>query len=251
MTPKVRAKALEASTQDTKASKVVTSPTKAPASITFMPPFLCTPALAKEPSIDESNTGETVDAAAGGIVVGNLAFTSQQRSPPPTFASPPTKRRKVGTLTNRLRAVRSGILGDMIRFQSGQYPFQKKMSAFDMNDPRGRAKSYMDITLLRDATKFGSEPSNNQMLKALAYVHQHVVQGSCSAQALTHRLVWVIFGKDADRSHGLRATLALRIYNAVTVELQSPLEWTVVCTDLCERYPVDVLGKLPAIPLLS
>jgi hypothetical protein len=62
-------------------------------------------------------------------------------------------RRTHGPRMQRLQRIRDTIRGDQIRFSSGQYPCTKMMRhsirGTDRNDPRYRAKTVLDVTILQ------------------------------------------------------------------------------------------------------
>ena len=171
-----------------------------------------------------------------------------------------------GYWTKRLRLLRDTHKGDCIRFQSGQYPFVKKGS-LDMNDPRNRAKSYMDVTLLGEGAAWDHE---FEKLTFLGVVHTHHDANTSLPQPPSRahgQLAWICFTYETAREKGLQANSSLRIYNPVAFpakkrvavvtpgheqqqqqqqQQQPAVEWTICCTQLCERYP-EQLPKLPNI----
>eukprot|EP00957_Ditylum_brightwellii_P142619 10866313-Ditylum_brightwellii.AAC.1 len=79
----------------------------------------------------------------------------------------------------QLRTICSTIIGDCAQFQSGSYPFRggergrtsssyRRHSGGDMNDPRNRATSYMDVTII------GEQPIPWAVSTCAAYVHSYV-----------------------------------------------------------------------------
>jgi hypothetical protein len=215
-------------------------------STSFVPSFLRT-STAVEPPLALDDAGARladmdVDSDLPSSINGSL-----YRSPPPHFASPPpSKRRKTGVLLSHLQKLRSEILGDTIRFQSGEYPYREKKSMFDMNDPRSRAKSYMDITILGDASSFGLDTICSKQVIVFAHVHDHIelTQGIDAARAPSDCLVWLILNNEPSRNHKPQKGSAVRLYNAVSITVPGLIQWVVTCTELGEVYPADVLGEL-------
>lgn len=207
----------------------------------FVPAFLSTPASNPIPA-DDINANDDDDGFAEATV----------HSPTPAYQSPIPKSRKKssqgGPLFKRLKLIRDAVKGDTIRFQSGQYPFTKTTS-FDMNDPRNRATSYMDVTVVGS----GAAWEDQQKLTFLGFVHAHVAQ-TTSAPLPGSCLAWLCFSYETVRERNLQPGSQLRIYNPVTVpfvEAKPPdrlamptVEWIVACTQLCESYP-DCLPQLP------
>jgi hypothetical protein len=219
-------------------------------SSSFLPTFLSTSIVSAGPSIEETDDAPET-TPRGGVassfdrVTTNGAFSSSEARSPPVFSSPPVRKQKGGKLSNRLKAVRSGILGDVIRLQSGQYPFREKQSMFDMNDPRARAQSYMDVSFLGDATVFATENNHSsQQLAIRGRVHQHLLQSSQQPCPPNNCVAWFVFSSDSVRTFNLQYGSMLRIYNAVAITIGEAADWIISCTDLCEAYPSDVLPKL-------
>ncbi|GKY93796.1 hypothetical protein MPSEU_000346800 [Mayamaea pseudoterrestris] len=233
---------------DTPSSALLTLKGK---SKSFMPSFLLDAMPAEHSNaIDEVSNHlpdlEIVNDASPFSVYGG---GKNAHFPPPLFASPPpNKKRKNGVLMGRLQQIRSDILGDAIRLQSGQYPFQKKIPAFDTNDPRTRATSWMNVTIVGDMDTWGVETtgSSSQQLFALGFVHDHVAlaHGMDAAQKPKECLVMLLLNKQPIRSLNLQKGSALRLYNTVATAVLGPITWVVTCTDLCELYPSDILGEL-------
>lgn len=169
---------------------------------------------------------------------------------PTSFHSPPPKRstRKLtGTLAKRLKTLRDSSIGDSIRLQSGQYPFGAKST--DWNDPRSRASSYLDVTIIGEAKCWENDPKK---LTTLAYVHRYCTVKESSTLP-TKGFVWLCLTHEMARMQSVRVGLSLRIYNAVVVpwnEASTPhalsynIQHIVFDTQLCEPYP-DTLPPLP------
>jgi len=174
-----------------------------------------------------------------------------------------SKKLKAGPLMKRLRALRSAVDGDMIRFQSGMYPFAQSVNRrFDLSDPRNRATSFMDVSVVCEPVPW----DEHERITALGFVHNseklskknsndaaHVVEGG--------RFAWLSFTYDTAREQNIRKGSQLRVYNTVTVPSSSAIQiegygegdskvadrccnQTVLCTQLCEPYP----ASLPALP---
>lgn len=156
-----------------------------------------------------------------------------------------------GRLCKRLQSLRDTVRGDKIRFQSGQYPFS--VASLDMNDPRNRATSELDVTLLETS---GMSNRESQKVLMLGFVH-HATGG---LSHLMSQFSWICFACDTARELTLQNGSQLRIYNAVSMELSGPLccspssqyptiKWTILATTLCEPYPTE-LPQLPDAPAI-
>jgi hypothetical protein len=169
---------------------------------------------------------------------------------PTSFHSPPPKRstrKLIGTLAKRLKTLRDSSIGDSIRLQSGQYPFGAKST--NWNDPRSRASSYLDVTIIGEAKCWENDPKK---LTTLAYVHRYCTVKESSTLP-TKGFVWLCLTHEMARMQSVRVGLSLRIYNAVVVpwnEASTPhalsynIQHIVFDTQLCEPYP-DTLPPLP------
>jgi len=216
------------------------------------------PINAAEPSVSDAQTRETVSftpaflsrrspSAPTDPVDNAEPFSKIICSPRSNVHSPPARKRKAGKLVKRLQSLRDAIKGDSIRFQSGQYPFK---GSFDTNDPRYRAKSYMDVTILQNSVSWEKEC---QRLTVLGHIHAHTsTTNDTSILVGSKSLVWLCFSYATAREQNLGLWSQLRIYNAVvlpvneaiTADDEPSVSWMVVCTQLCERYP----AVLPALP---
>lgn len=185
------------------------------------------------------------------------------------------KTKKSG-LVRLLQEVKSEIRNDGTRLRSGEYPFPHKTSRFDLYDPRNRAASYMDVTLLGES--FTACPSttgpgcsrtshSNTTLAIVGYIHTYhhyqerdIVNAELSFGACQN-LAWICFSSVTLQEHNLLKTATaasppprgyqLRIYNAVACRAGEYVEGLaedglskVICTQLCEPYPANVLGSL-------
>jgi len=191
----------------------------------------------------------------------------QQRS---WVASPaPTRKSKqMGPLMKRLKAIRSGTEGDAIRLRSGQFPFSVR--GMDRNDPRNRATTVCNVTLLGNPIAWGSDSvgehkssagghhagNHHRLVTALSYVHswtRPLVRSTTNDSPGEDMLglVWAVFTYDKAREQSLGKGTQLRIYNAVG--LMPPLgtdgdsERMLLSTNLCEPYPSSSLPPLPDV----
>lgn len=188
----------------------------------------------------------------------NAITSPSGQSPPPQMSfggrGKKSKAMLSGRLCRRLQSIRDAIRGDKIRFQSGQYPFS--ILSLDMNDPRNRATSVLDVTLLETS---GASNRESQKVLMLGFVH-HATGG---LSHLISQYAWLCFACDTARELMIMNGSQLRIYNAVSMELTTPLsgsgpssfstvKWTVLATALCESYPnlLPKLADVPAIPSL-
>ena len=173
---------------------------------------------------------------------------------------------KAGPLMRRLRALRSAVDGDRVRFQSGMYPFGQSASRrFDLSDPRNCATSYMDVSIVSEPLSW----EENERVTVLGFIHANEkLSGSNRDACLVGNQInacfaWLTFTYETAREQKLCQGSQLRIYNAISVPTKDPIQvdglgeeqvmvedrtcnQTVICTQLCEPYP-DSLPTLPSI----
>ena len=247
-------------------SRPATPPTNL-APVSFAPSFLVRTRVVADDAIEESgNAGEEWDVSAP------QAHPFPSRSPPfrSPETSPPRKKSKKsgggggGALVQRLKQVRDNVRGDVIRLQSGQYPFLATTTRFDVNDPRHRAKSHMDVTLVGEPVLSDLE---HEKVVFCVIVHTHHMEGGDTGTTLVPAgcLAWAYFSTATARERNLQPSRELRIYNPVALAvsrpsstespptaggqtaaepLTFPVEWIIIATQVCEPYP-DVLPRLP------
>ena len=202
--------------------------------------------------------------------------TSQPTPPivkPRRSQSPP---RMDGPLMQRLKRLRSTIQGDMVRLASGQYPCSTSIrrgssitnSVVDRNDPRNRATSVLDVTIIGrtihddNHTENMIRSSSSHLVTVPCYVHQWTNTNSNSTTATTTANVNptaflpsatftdVVLTNDTILSQNVRYGSQLRIYNAIYIPMSSSpsnmnkSSGCIVCTQLCEPYATT---KLPAL----
>ena len=158
----------------------------------------------------------------------------------------------MGPLTKRLKAMRSAVQGEVMRLQSGQYPFTARCCrGMDRNDPRHRATTVCDLTILGipvawgggDGTAScgggGKEGSNSyaatkqhRLVTVLGDVHSWTRPRMRSSTTISddstrcrdkddaaavRGLVWAIFTHDKAREQCLGKGTELRVYNAMGI----------------------------------
>jgi hypothetical protein len=231
-------------TTSTSDSPVLRSP-QPTTNISFAPSF-CTSKVGKNNQVSDQieEVAMDVDVDNGTVPIRAPAST--------TFSSKPARRRKmtkasVGPLGKRLTVLRNSLASDSARISA----FGISQNAFDLNDPRRRAKSHTDVTIL------GVAPiSEGGKLTILGLVHTHVRKDAPPPDTLTTawepRYGWISFTPVTARSINLQKGLQLRMYNAVLlpcpeIQLQGlPCENSVaanptcrhilLCTQLCEPF---------------
>jgi hypothetical protein len=104
-----------------------------------------------------------------------LNDTSQD--PSILLQKPKSKRRKTkGPLTKLLHITRVSLEADCARLRSGSYPYRPfEMRKHDVNDPRNRADTIMDVTVLEYPAPFAAS-KEDFMVVALGLVHEYTVE---------------------------------------------------------------------------
>eukprot|EP00566_Odontella_aurita_P004828 CAMPEP_0113552556 /NCGR_PEP_ID=MMETSP0015_2-20120614/15131_1 /TAXON_ID=2838 /ORGANISM="Odontella" /LENGTH=783 /DNA_ID=CAMNT_0000453543 /DNA_START=282 /DNA_END=2629 /DNA_ORIENTATION=+ /assembly_acc=CAM_ASM_000160 len=180
------------------------------------------------------------------------------------------KKKQSGLLMAKLRRIRSTVDGDNVRFQSGAYPFRPSKCRSDMNDPRNRAESHADVTIVGKPFPWSN---GEKRLTVLGYVHfacsKKKLNGSTASGSLLPSgnattagskygsredlstinfpcFLWLCFTFDTAHAQKVGHNVPLRIYNAVVIGSQCGEKTlpTALCTQICEPYPED----LPALP---
>jgi hypothetical protein len=193
-----------------------------------------------------------------------------------------------GLLVRRLKALRDATKADTIRLQSyglGAGADRPLISAapsshFVMNDPRSKAESYVDLTLVGDEC-WACDPQHEK-ITYLAYCHNHHVRSqarSAPAKSMvdldpsgprpslrSHEFLLLCVTFATARERDLPSTRNLRVYNPIVVSvdpsgeesmnsatgkpMDTVVKHVVLATYLCEPYP-DGLPALPEPPSFS
>jgi hypothetical protein len=255
---------------------------------------------------EDGGTGRGLEAAtiagptspyptARGPYSGNDGTWERPMSPFPSSPAPGARRRNHprdkgggstsaggGFLVRRLKALRDATKADTLRLQSyglGGAGADRHLpsSYFVMNDPRSKAESYMDLTLVGDDC-WACDPQHEKVTY-VAYCHNHHVRSperTLPANSMTDRdqsaptssfsqtflLLSVTFGTARERD--LPTTRQLRVYNPIVVSVVKGgdeafsaakpagvvAKHVVLATYLCEPYPRG-LPALPAPPTFA
>jgi hypothetical protein len=190
------------------------------------------------------------------------------------------KKSKLGPLGNRLKLLRDSLKGDCIRFQSGQYPpnGRKSMQGIgrptfgqDQNDPRRRASSHVDVTIL--IPSLALKKQLDRLIVSLGYIHcisqrNPTVELDLNNGMKKTGLAWIMFTHDTAREQNIMKGSELRVYNTVWIPILDHCRyltkmpagssesmamaaktvcWLITCTQLCEHYPSTVLPALPNV----
>ena len=191
------------------------------------------------------------------------AVPSQRRS---ASTSPP---RSDGALVQQLQRLRRTIRGDAVRLSSGQYPCAvshnssktMKNTVVDRNDPRNRATTVVDVTIVGDnaipdgnllmrSHQTKNQPHNNQNLVTLpCYVHHHWTNTTTNDTSTanessrnwtttsipTATFAFIVLTLDTMVSQNIRNGSQLRIYSAIYI----PTMPSIPLMDATNAVPTD------------
>jgi hypothetical protein len=165
-----------------------------------------------------------------------------------------------GPLLKRLQAIRQSVQGDMVRLSSGQYPFSLRQ--LDRNDPRNRANTVMDLTILGNPSVAGDQ----SLVTLPCFVHNWMKVTSDSDRTfqvvdIPKQQASIMFTCDTIHEQSIGHGSQLRVYNAIYIPIRQPLvthtcdaltanptfpdeDGVIVCTQLCEPYPKSILPPL-------
>jgi len=152
------------------------TPAAAVADVSFAPSFFSPPtqlpgqqqaADAAPETVENSDSLEMQQQQQHERLPWILSPQQQQHAWPPSMASPAPRKSKQqqhgkGPLMKRLKSIRTAIEGDAIRLKSGQYPFSVR--SVDRNDPRNRADTVCDVTVLGNPTVWGGDAASDKLM---------------------------------------------------------------------------------------
>jgi hypothetical protein len=268
----------------TKGKQSERPPARHSGGISFVPPFVHSrKSVEQEDSVEEvqdtrSRNGRTDSAVIQGYqtpriiqrfnLISNASYSAGSGNGSTPNSENRRKKRsaitklKAGPLMKRLRALRSALDGDRVRFQSGMYPFTNRR--FDLSDPRNRATSYMDVSVVGEPVPW----SENERVTVLGFIHRNEKTQTSDNDASiigaqkSACFAWFCFTFETAREQKLCKGSQLRIYNAISLPSKTAIQidglgedhvvkdricnQTIICTQLCESYP-DSLPNLPSI----
>lgn len=236
---------------------------------------------------EEFDPAQSFAVHPGGAVGGDLSSSAAVSIHRPTFSSPTPPRRgrssrrnhnagSGGPWTKRLAALKLNQANDAMKLQHAG--MHRHGVSFDLNDPRRKATSFTDVTILAqedchggslpDSAQFWKQFSNsNNMsthgapssnhphqdhLTVLCHIHAHGPMSKglpAGSSTISANPGWVSFTRATARNIGLHQGLQLRLYDAVLLPLEKARttnSFLLICTQLCERHPGMVT---PAPPL--
>jgi hypothetical protein len=206
-------------------------------------------------------------------------------SPPCITNTGRKKQHKIGPFSQRLKYLRDSMKGNLIRFQSGQYPFQscpgRMYSSKDANDPRTRASIFVDVTIHSELISLDGG-YNVDLSMAFGFVHKvqrtrsklHHIITETIVNELNGKFSWILFTIDTVRQYNVRQGTELRIYDFTCIPFtmssltnnysiknismnkendvqddseMATVKWALACTQFCEFYPSNVLPSWPKI----
>lgn len=204
-------------------------------------------------------------------------YTSPYQTPPRS------SKKSQGPLLRLLHSIRRSIDADSARLQSGMFPYHSgDDTRIDVNDPRNRAETIMDLTIVGDNPK----PFINDESKVvvLGYVHEYfrnkgmirtvqmpirwgkirniaapnntAIHDDCESKDDKEDLglfndpafVWICFTRENYHELSIGSGKQLRLYNPIVLESFGSNSFSIVVgTRLCEARPMG-LPQLPKVP---
>ena len=218
------------------------------------------------PNADRSKSSSSVTPVRFSLGVSNnaAALASSIGSTPGLSSTKRTRKRlNAGPLMSNLRDIRATAEGDRVRLNVAP-PGRRK----DVSDPRNRASSFMDATLVGKIIPW---TGRIQKGTALGYIHSHVLRkrkepnNIAPSQNAKHSFedpindvpAWLCFDYGIINEMKLEPGCQLRIYDAIVLPSRHPEDSerckptdlpVVLCTNLCELYP-EHLPPLAAAPV--
>ena len=192
--------------------------------------------------------------------------------------TPPLQRRRRSKAANgewvrRLISLQNALSNDSVRLQNKAFSRHKML--LDASDPRKRAKTFTDVTILGQYVGPWVNVPEDMKITVLGFVHGHTQQTGENYRRMTPQqqtqkqrntktvskdfFAWFTFTLSTARRIELQKGCKLRIYNAIILPCRSPIkldappvslvslengnglsgtvrcEKTVICTNLCER----------------
>lgn len=179
---------------------------------------------------------------------------------------------KLGPWSERLAMLQSHQSSNAMKLQhAGLNRFG--VVCLDVNDPRKKAQSYTDVTILdtqKDTTSSGGgvksmigttneASSSSQLVWTLpCFLHQHAAtsDSGLGGDAVQNVLAWFSITPTTARNVGLQKGMVLRVYDAILLPLlvsedepnhEDKLEsrFLVICTQVCERLHPEKVNPVP------
>jgi hypothetical protein len=261
---------------------LTTSTASRSARLSFAPTFVAT----KDDEMEQSCTDDvmcsedSVNLSESNQVVTPNPITRLARAwQPPLGArsqapTSPVQGRKtksaLGPLAKRLQSIRQRIDGDAIRLSSGQYPFRLKP---DGNDPRNRADTFCDVTILGSPVPWEAHSNlqQAQLLVVRGYIHSWTVVSAAAPSTIapSQDFAWIVLSNRIACEHSLAEGSQIRVYDATFVawqartnsigsadnamdlagdqvnhEKNSSMQKVLLCSNLCEVYHSSLLPPL-------
>ena len=194
--------------------------------------------------------------------------TRTEKSPAsPYKLSPQRKKKRKGIFGTLLQSIRSSVDADKARLLSGNYPYRDaEQRKHDANDPRNRAYTYMDVTIVgHPHPMLGPHALLGNTATMVGYIHQHTRNESrihtIRMPSRTRRFRHVTSELNSDkteqsneylplledpcyayfcfkRDSGVDFGSKIRIYNPrVLKSNDAQIKHIVLSTNLCESYP--------------
>jgi hypothetical protein len=219
-------------------------------------------------NLSESNQVVTPNPSARLARVWQPPLSVRSQAPTSPVQGRKTKS-ALGPLAKRLQSIRQRIDGDAIRLSSGQYPFRLKP---DGNDPRSRADSFCDVTILGIPVPWQVHSNlQRELLVVRGYIHSWTVVSAAAPSTIapSQVFVWIVLSNRIACEHSLAEGSQIRVYDATFVDWQTrtnssgsadnamdlatdqvnneknaSMQKVLLCSNLCEVYHSSLLPPL-------
>ena len=226
------------------------------------------PCFSFAPSFVPTKSKVVLDDAIGDDSEDECRVTNTPTSSSFASTTPPFSRRRrsknaTGEWVRRFITLRNSHSNDSVRIQNKAFARQRLM--LDVSDPRKRAKTYTDVTILGQYAGPWINVPDELKVTVLGHVHRHVQLKHSSDTNRNHKEnletlcedfhAWVTFTLATARRIELHPGCSLRIYNAIILPSRLPTAFdfppsakhsadnkssgscdkNIICTNLCER----------------
>jgi len=221
------------------------------------------------------------DSVQGGTLLDdNDRPTSLHR---PSFSSSTPPRRKHRSSSNknhgpwvkRLGTIKSKQAADALKLQHTGMN-RHGLSFFDLNDPRRKAKTYTDVSILEqhdcygvalptcwswdvnnnnnNTSSYGDQSHDGALLTVLCYIHNHgpINRGTPVSTKISKVYAWISLTRMTARNIGLQKGLELRLYDVILLPIRQghasshhpttnnpQCRFILIRTQLCERHQCE------------
>lgn len=242
----------------------VTITTEQLRSMIYRPPTMPKPRVTEEVSSQREHEDEPLHSVA---TVNRPNYTT-----PAVLRRQSSSKNKSGPWTKRLALIKSEETTNVMKLQHAG--MCRHGVSFDLNDPRKKAKTCTDVTIVSNVDSRGvaiqtlilrptpgaSSSCDDTLITVSSFIHDHrPINGNISSKSVTSSFAWISFRQTTARNIGLEQGMPLRLYDAVLLPIQqsesmkdsstdtenvAEHRFVIICTQFCERHPTG-WGPIP------